>query len=66
MPKPNDDEKLLPPTTKLDLTLTVELVMAVKQKAFKLFGRRKGAISHYVEMVLRNDLHLKQKDVEES
>jgi len=56
---------LLPPTTKLNVTLTIDLVMAVKNKAFRLFGKRKGAISHYVEMVLRNDLHLKQVEVEE-
>jgi len=53
-------------TNKLTLTLTQELIKAVKKKATKLFGRRKGAISHYVEMVLRNDLHLPYKGVEEA
>lgn len=53
-------------TSKLTLTLTGELIKAVKEKAMQLFGRRKGAISHYVEMVLRNDLGLSHKDVEET
>jgi len=61
-----EDERLLPETSKLTLTLTIDLIMAVKKKSRQLFGRRKGAISHYVEMVLRNDLHLKQPEVEES
>lgn len=45
-------------TTKLNVTLTHELIKAVKKKAMELFGKRKGSISHYVEMVLRNDLHM--------
>jgi len=53
-------------TSKLTLTLTDELVKAVKKKSYKLFGKRRGAISSYVEMVLRNDLHLRQPGVEET
>jgi len=53
-------------TSKLSLTLTEELIKAVKKKALRLFGNRKGSISAYVEMVLRNDLHLRQKGVEEA
>ncbi len=45
-------------TTKLNVTLTHELIKAVKGRAMELFGKRKGSISHYVEMTLRNDLHL--------
>jgi len=51
-------------TSKLTLTLTEDLIKAVKKKAVQLFGRRKGSISHYVEMTLRNDLHLMPKDVD--
>lgn len=53
-------------TSKLTLTLTEDLIKAIKKKSMHLFGRRKGAISHYVEMVLRNDLHLDQPNVEET
>jgi len=51
-------------TSKLTLTLTEELIKAVKRKSIQLFGKRKGSISHYVEMTLRNDLHLMPKDVD--
>jgi len=54
----------MPQTSKLTLTLTSELIKAIKKKSNQLFGKRKGSISHYVEMVLRMDLHLEQKDVE--
>lgn len=53
-------------THKLTLTLTDEVVKAVKRKAMRLFGNRRGAISIYVEMTLRNDLNLKQPSVEET
>jgi len=54
----------MPQTSKLTLTLTSELIKAVKRKSNQLFGKRKGSISHYVEMVLRQDLHLQQPDVD--
>lgn len=50
-------------TTKLNVTLTHELIKAVKERAKELFGTRKGYISHYVEMVLRNDLHLGHEEL---
>ena len=53
-------------TSKFTLTLTDDLIAAVKSRAKELFGRRKGAISHYVEMVLRNELELGHTDVEEA
>lgn len=53
-------------TSKLTLTLTEDLIKAIKKKSMQLFGKRKGAISSYVEMVLRNDLGLAHKNVEES
>ena len=56
----------MPQTDKLTLTLTGELIKAVKNRAWEMFGRRKGAISIYVEMVLRNDLQLHQEGVEEA
>jgi len=56
----------MPQTSKLDLTLTDELIEAIKKRAEELFGRRKGAISHYVEMVMRNDLQLIHKGVDET
>ena len=56
----------MPITKKFTLTLTEDLITAVKGRAVEIFGKRKGAISHYVEMVLRNDLNLHLKDVEEN
>jgi len=47
------------------LTFTKELKQAVVKKAKEMFGDRKGAISTYVEMVLRNNLGLDQPEVEE-
>jgi len=52
----------MPQLGKLTLTLTEEVVKATKKKAWAMFGHRKGAISVYVEMVLRNDLHLKPRE----
>lgn len=52
-------------TRKLTVTLTVELIEEIKRRAKNLFGERSGYVSHYVEMVLRNDLGLTHKDVEE-
>ncbi len=54
----------MPLTSKLTLTLTEDLIKAIKRRSNQLFGKRKGSISHYVEMVLRIDLHLQQKDVD--
>ena len=56
----------MPQTSKFTLTLTDDLIKAVKDRATEVFGKRKGAISHYVEMILRNDLNLHLKDVEET
>jgi len=55
-----------PATTKLTLTLTNELKAALIKKARQMFGDRRGAISTYVEMVLRNDLQLSHPEVEEA
>jgi len=55
-----------PSTVKLTLTLTNELKDALIKKARQLFGERKGAISTYVEMVLRNELHLAHPEVAET
>lgn len=52
-------------TSKLTLTLTDRLIKRVKDEAKRRFGVRKGSISMYVEMLLRNDLHLVQAGVEE-
>lgn len=61
-----DAEYKMPQTSKLTLTLTVDLIKAIKKRSRDLFGLRKGSISHYVEMTLRNDLHLIFRDVEET
>ena len=53
----------MPQTNRLTLTLTVDLIASIKERAMELFGKRKGAISHYVEMVMRNDLHLGHEDM---
>lgn len=42
--------------------MTPELKKAVQKKAQELFGKRKGAVSSFVEMVLRNHLNLKEKE----
>jgi hypothetical protein len=55
-----------PATVKLTLTLTNELKEALIKKAHDMFGNRKGAISTYVEMTLRNDLQLSHPQVEEA
>jgi len=54
-----------PSTEKITLTFTKELKQALVIKAKEMFGDRKGAISTYVEMVLRNNLGLDQPEVEE-
>jgi len=63
LPKPSTKHQ--PKTVKLTLTLTSELKEALIKKAKELFGDRKGAISAYVEMTLRNELGLQLPDVEE-
>jgi len=52
-------------TKKLCLNLSGELINEIKKRARRLYGKRKGGISFLVEMQLRNDFHLAQKDVEE-
>ena len=53
-------------TEKMTLTFTRQLKEAVVKKAREMFGERKGAISTYVEMVLRNELGLDQPQVKET
>jgi hypothetical protein len=65
MPRPQPKQPQ-PATTKLVLTLTNELKNALIEKAKQTFGDRKGSISAYVEMVLRNHLELSHPDVEET
>lgn len=55
-----------PSTEKMTLTFTKELKGAVVKKAREMFGDRKGAISTYVEMVLRTNLGLDQPEVKET
>jgi len=55
-----------PNTQKIYLTFTPELKEAVVKKAKETFGDRKGAISTYIEMVLRTYLGLDQPQVEET
>jgi len=50
----------------MTLTFTTQLKEAVVKKAREMFGDRKGAISTYVEMVLRNELGLDQPQVKET
>lgn len=52
-------------TTKLTLTLTYELKEALIKKARLMFGDRRGAISTYVEMTMRNELGLSHPEIEE-
>lgn len=54
-----------PPTSKLTLTLTKGLIKRIKSESRNKFGRRKGAISMWVEMVLRNELSLELEGVDE-
>jgi hypothetical protein len=53
-------------TEKILLTLTTELKQALVKKAREMFGERKGSVSIYVEMVLRNNLGLDQPQVLET
>lgn len=56
---------MTPNTSKFCLTLTNVLIKVVKEKAYKTFGNRKGHISMYVEMILRNEFNLAQPYMEE-
>jgi hypothetical protein len=58
-------EKATPKTRKMLLTFTEELAQAVEKVAYEKMGHRKGALSMYIELVLRNELHLPLKGVEE-
>jgi DNA mismatch repair protein MutH len=59
-------KKAEPATVKLVLSLTPELKEALIKKARQVFGSRKGNISTYVEMVLRQNLDMKLEGVEET
>jgi hypothetical protein len=61
--KPKKDEKA---TEKFLLCLTTELKERVKKEAHNLFGKRKGAESIYVEMVLRSHLKMNIEGVNET
>ena len=52
-------------TSRMMVTLTDDLIKILKQKSKETFGNRKGALSMYVEMLLRNSLGLSTKGVEE-
>ncbi len=56
---------MTPKTSKFSITLTDDLIKVVKEKAYVTFGNRKGHLSMYVEMVLRNEFNLNQPYVEE-
>jgi len=65
--KPSKPSKTLPSgTVKLTLTLTNELKEALVKKAKEMFGDRKGSLSIYTEMILRNNLGLDQPQVQEA
>lgn len=53
-------------TRKVTLTFTTELSDILRNRANDTFGNRKGALSLYIEMVLRTALSLKQHGVEEA
>lgn len=46
-------------------TLTTTVKKEAEAKARELFGNRKSALSFYIEMILRNHLGMKQKNVED-
>ncbi len=56
---------MAPSTSKFCLTLTDGLIKVIKEKAYRTFGNRKGHISMFVEMILRNEFNLNQPFVEE-
>jgi len=67
---PKTDSQLTPSkserTEKFLLCLTSDLKKRIKQEAHRLFGKRKGAESLYVEMVMRNHLHMDVEGVKET
>ena len=52
-------------TSRMMVTLTDDLIKILKRKSKETFGNRKGALSMYVEMLLRTSLGLSTKGVEE-
>lgn len=56
---------MAPNTSKFCITLTDDLIKTIKMKAHETFGNRKGHLSMYVEMLLRNEFNLVQPYVEE-
>lgn len=53
-------------TEKYPLVLTVELKNRIKKEAYKMFGKRKGAESMYVEQQMRSSLHMQVDGVAET
>lgn len=53
-------------TARMMVTLTTDLIDTLKQKSVETFGNRKGALSLYVEMLLRNSLELSSRGVDET
>lgn len=56
---------MAPNTSKFCITLTDDLIKVVKEKAYVTFGHRKGHLSMFVEMILRNEFNLNQPFMEE-
>jgi hypothetical protein len=54
------------PTDKFLICLTRELKQKIKSEAHKMFGKRKGAESMYVELVMREHLHMNVEGVQET
>ena len=54
-----------PRTSRMMVTLTTDLIKTLKKNAKEMFGDRKGALSLYVEMLLRNSLNMGVKGVDE-
>jgi len=55
-----------PSTEKITLTFTKELKQALVKKAKEIFGDRKGSLSTYVEMILRQELGMNAPGVNEA
>jgi len=66
LPLKDSKTKHIGQTDKFLLCLTTELKERVKHEAHRMFGQRKGAESHYVEMVLRIHLHMNVDGVDET
>jgi len=65
-PKDSKSEHNAGETVKFLLSLTPELKKRMKEEAHKMFGKRKGGESLYVEMVLRIHLHMNVDGVNET